>query len=203
MASQLFISIITKQKTVITIFQIFFVFVLAFTFFGVWSLYTVNEYAFTFLDLGKTLGQGAVLLYILTLIPGIFRRFRLQHEIVQILMIFRRYIGILMYLFVFAHMWFLYWVDVVATGVMQIPPPNYIAMGSFAHIILLFLVLTSNDYSTKKFGMWWHRIHNLTYIAVGLIFLHVYLQEISIWSVLMGLTTLLVISSHIYAKVKR
>lgn len=203
MASQFFINIITKQKVIITFFQILYVILLTVTFFGVWSLYVVNQFAFTFLDLGKTLGQGAILLYILTLMPGIFRRFRLQHEIVQLLMIFRRHIGILMYLFVFAHMWFLYWVDVVATGNMQIPPPNYIAMGSFAHIILLLLVVTSNDYSTRKFGIWWHRIHNLTYIAVGLIFLHVALQEVSVWAFLMGAATVLVITSHIYAKVKR
>jgi methionine sulfoxide reductase heme-binding subunit len=200
MASQLFVSLITKQKQIITLFKILYIIIVGITLVGIYSIYTLNDLAIPFISYGKTLGQIAIILYILTLLPGVFRRFKLQHESIQLLMVYRRYIGILMYLFVFAHMWFLYWTDVIQTGSIHFPIPQFILMGFVAHIFLFLLFITSNDLSTKKLGIWWNRIHNLTYAAIGFIFLHVALQKISTWTYIIGTTTCVVLLSHLYKR---
>lgn len=208
MPSSLFLSVMSKQKQGIVLFKILYILVCLFTLFGIWSLYTFNNYALFVLSTGKTFGQAAILVYILTLLPGIARRLHIQHELLQILMVYRRYIGILMYLFVFTHLWFLYGVDVIASGSVYFPIPWYIVMGIIAHSLLLLLFVTSNDVSTKKLGIWWNRIHQVTYVAVWFIFLHVALhnimqQTISIWTILIGITSFLVLASHLYPKLKR
>lgn len=202
MPSSLYLAAMTKQKQVIFLFKVLYIVLFLFTVFGIWSLYTFNQYALTILSAGKTFGQAAIVLYILTLLPGIARRLNIRHELLQILMAYRRYIGILMYLFVFAHIWFLYGVDVLASGSIHFPIPWYIVTGIFAHSLLFLLFVTSNDISTRTLGIWWNRIHKLTYISLGLVFAHLALQGISIWSILIAVTLVMLIVSYAYKFVK-
>jgi DMSO/TMAO reductase YedYZ heme-binding membrane subunit len=147
-------------------------------------------------------GQIALVTYCITTIPGIFRRFGIFHKSVSIIMIFRRYIGIMTYMFVLLHVsiqrlffWMQGHVGLVPTEVFQLA-------GFIAFLILFSLFITSNDWSVSKLGKWWHVIHNLTYIIAWLIFAHVALQRLSVWTFIIGFTSLAVLSSHIYAKRK-
>jgi len=145
------------------------------------------------------IGQIAIVTYTLTTIPGIARRFGKFYKPVSILMIFRRYIGITTFMLAFIHasierlFWFL-------KGQMGLIPDETFQIAGFcALIILLSLFLTSNDWSVKRLGKWWDRLHKLTYVAAWLIFAHVALQRLSVWSVLAGVTCIAVLVSHIYA----
>lgn len=150
----------------------------------------------------KLFGQIALVLFIATTIPGIMRRFGKFYKPVSILMIFRRYIGITTFMFALLHasierlFWFL-------LGQMPFIPKEIFQLFGFVAFICLFsLFVTSNDWSVKKLGIWWDRIHNLTYTIVWLLFLHIGLQGLSIWSVLILSAATFQVASHIYAKRK-
>lgn len=149
------------------------------------------------------IGQTGLVFYMLTTIPGIVRRFGRFSKPVSLLMMFRRYIGIMTFMLIFLHasierlfVWMQGRVGLIPTELFQLA-------GFLGFCILLSLFLTSNDWSVSKLGKWWHTIHNLTYTAVWLILAHVALQRLSIWSVLIGITAAAQLSSHLYARQKR
>lgn len=142
----------------------------------------------------KTFGRIGLVLYILTTIPGIMRRFGKYYKLVSILMIFRRHVGIMAFMFVLIH----------ASAQLRgfIPTEFFQLFGFLSFLMLSSLFLTSNDWSVRKLGIWWDRIHDLTYFIVWLVFAHVALQRISVWTILIGITSVAQIASHIYAKRK-
>jgi DMSO/TMAO reductase YedYZ heme-binding membrane subunit len=203
MPSALFLSAAKHRQTIIAVFKVLYVAIILFTILGGISLYRFDDYALFFVKSSRTLGQAAILLYIATVIPGIFRRFKKYNEVVSLLMMYRRYLGILMFLCVFAHSWFNLGVEVIK-GYIPTSLPLYLLAGVSAEVLLIILAFTSNDLATKWLGIWWSRIHSLTYIILWLIFLHVVLiDKFSIWTILVGATGILVVLSHIYKKTKR
>lgn len=162
---------------------------------------SVVEYFFKF---GALLGEGALILYVITLTPGIITRLQwwptLTRPIGAIIMLFRRHFGILMFLTAFWHMTFTTFIPYYA--VYDFNPPGlptlsqYAMMGMVAWLLLFPLWLTSNDLAQQKLGKWWKRLHKLTYISLFFIFLHVAMQE-SKWMVVMGVYGILEIISWI------
>lgn len=152
---------------------------------------------------GATFGQIALVLYCITTIPGIMRRFGKFSKPVSVIMMMRRYIGIATFMFALLHVSisrFFWWMQ----GQMGLIPDEIFQLfGSATFVVLFLLFITSNDWSVKKLGPWWHTIHNLTYVAAWLLFAHVALQRLSVWSVLIGITSLAQLASHIYAKQKK
>ena len=145
-------------------------------------------------------GKIAIILYILTTIPGIFRRFGKFYKPVSVLMIFRRYIGIMTFMFVLLHLSIvrLFWI--VKGQMSLIPGEIFIWFGFFAFTILFFLFITSNDWSVRSLGKWWQWIHNLTYGVGALVFIHVALQNINFWTMLILLDTLALIVSFLVSR---
>lgn len=83
---------------------------------------------------------------------------------------FRRALGLTAFLFVFAH--FSIWavldlgtVDRIWTEIAKRP---YITIGFLAFVLLIPLAVTSNDWSVRRFGRGWDRLHRLVY-AIGLL----------------------------------
>lgn len=202
MPSALFLSAAKNRQTIINVCKICYIATILFTVLGVISLYRFDQFALFFVKSARTLGQAAILLYIATVIPGIFRRFKRHNEVVSILMIYRRYIGILMFLFVFAHSWFNLGTEVLK-GYMPFPMPLYLVIGIIAELLLFLLVFTSNDWATKRLGIWWSRVHSLTYIILWLIFFHVAIIDVGIWAVLIGGTGIMVLFSFLYKKITK
>lgn len=123
--------------------------------------------------LGNKAGEVAFYLYCLTLIPGIMNRLQISSPIKVILMTFRRHLGITMFLTSFMHMCY--------TGVIPLIVSNRLSLKMFSQhqmmglgaLLALFpLWLTSNDFSTKRLGYNWQRIHRLTYVALFFIYMH-------------------------------
>jgi sulfoxide reductase heme-binding subunit YedZ len=76
--------------------------------------------------------------------------------------------------------------------------PLFQSVGFFALVLLSFLFITSNNFSVKKLGKWWKRIHRLIYVILLLVLIHTALQRVSIYSVLAAFFVSLEIASLIY-----
>lgn len=201
---KIFLAAVKRRELIITIFKILYVFLILLTIVGGKAIISRSSSATFFLSVVAYWGgRLAVITYILTLIPGMFRRFGLQHKMVALLMIFRRYIGIAMYCFVFLHYWLMRGVDFFFLHRGVFPGPLYEVLGLFAALIVAAMAFTSNDLSTKKLGIWWNRIHSATYVAVFLIFLHVALVKINIWTIVIGAAVVVQAASFIYPRWKK
>lgn len=141
---------------------------------------------------GTWFGSGALTLYILTLLPGIIKRLQFLPEytmpIARILTIFRRHLGILMFLLVFVHLGFVFLLPRGLTGQLAVSklnlePGHYFGITAF--IMLFPLWITSNDISFKLLGQIRNTIHRLTYVILFILFMHVSFYNRR-WAVVMG-----------------
>lgn len=199
---KLFSFVVSQRTKIITVFKIFFLMQITFLFIGARSIYYQDENLPVFYRLGVVSGRLALIFYIITTIPGITRRFDIKHKAIATIMFFRRYIGTTMFLFVLIHYLFIRGINVFLNGKVQLSPPLFEVFGFTSFLLLLPLFLTSSDLAVKLLGHWWFRLHKLTYVAIGLIFLHIALQRLNTWSILIGITLLVQLASHIYGQVK-
>ncbi len=144
----------------------------------VWLVYTIGLLpAPWFLYLGLTGGLGAepikalehelglfalqLLIAGLTITP--LRRFAGIN-----LIRFRRAIGVLAFTYVALHLlvWLALDVQVLSRVWADILKRPYITIGMTAFVLMLPLVFTSNNWSVRRLGPTWRRLHKLTYIVV-------------------------------------
>lgn len=144
---------------------------------------------------GLLMGRISLVLYILTLISGICRRFTLKGRIVSVLTLYRKELGIAMYIFAFMHA--LFFVS------FSLEIPVFRIFGILGLLILTPLFLTANKFATLRLKQNWKKLHKLTYPALGLIFLHTALIRLSIFSALAFTTLILLASSFVYDKFAR
>ncbi|MCB9813674.1 MAG: ferric reductase-like transmembrane domain-containing protein [Pseudomonadales bacterium] len=127
---------------------------------------------------GNSLGTLALLLFLTTLLPGIFSRFKVFPLVGASIVLFRRQIGILMFIVAMIHSFYVSTIPAVMTGTFG---PEFVTsreiLGSLSLIILLPVWLTSNNISQKFFGKFWINIQRLTYFALIAIFAHVALTS--------------------------
>ena len=192
---------VTKKARLIDVFKLIYCLIVLFYIWAGVTIFENPKAALMFYDWGLAAGRTALSLFIIILIPGIAERFGIRHKLIAILRIFRRYLGISMYLFVFMHLSFLWLILAIKTSVF-FPILLFQMFGLIAAILLFFLFITSNDISVKNLNIGWYRIHRAIYIAMFFIFLHTALQRWSIWSVLMGITLIFMIASFIYSFLK-
>ena len=131
--------------------------------------------------LGNYLGRTALILFAITLTPGIFRRMvwfthqNIVTKFVQYVSRYRAKFGISTYLFALSHFIFVrvfpFW-----PNVFRHPFAIFEWFGVFALLLLTPMFLTSNKYSYKKLGKNWKKLHKVVYIIIWLVFLHVGLQ---------------------------
>lgn len=90
----------------------------------------------------------------------------------------RRPIGVLAFFYVLAHLltWFLLDVQSLARVWEDIVKRPYITVGMLAFVLLVPLVLTSNNWSIRKLGRRWGQLHKLVYPAVILGAIHMVMQ---------------------------
>jgi DMSO/TMAO reductase YedYZ heme-binding membrane subunit len=150
----------------------------------------------SFYNIGNVMGEFSLITYLLTLLPGMGERFGLKNNILSVLRIYRRYIGILMFTLAIVHV-FLVKIIFIVKIVDVIPQGIFEVMGVSALFILIFPFITSNNVSMGKLKIWWHRIQRLTYGAMFFIFFHVSLIRLSVWSVAMGGVIIFQIASFI------
>jgi sulfoxide reductase heme-binding subunit YedZ len=153
-------------------------------------------------DYGKNMGIIALILFIITLIPGIIQRFELTkpfHLTIKLILPIRRQIGILMFMTAFTHYLAL---KVIPTLQYRLAPslPLYQAFGLLALFLSLLMFVTSNTWATQKLKANWKKLHRVTYIVGWLIFGHTILQGLSWESVVIGIVMIIEIASLIKAR---
>ncbi|PIE16703.1 MAG: protein-methionine-sulfoxide reductase heme-binding subunit MsrQ [Rhodobacterales bacterium] len=86
------------------------------------------------------------------------------------LMKFRRAIGVLSFYYITTHLlvWLLLDVQIAAQIWADIVKRPYITIGMAGFVLLVPLAATSNNYSVRKLGPAWRKLHKLTYPAVVL-----------------------------------
>lgn len=194
----LFAFTLKNKSAIIKGFQFLNIILFGIILVGSYAIYISHSSAVSFYMMGIYAGRMAVIFFTITLIPGILRRFGSNHKIATIIMLFRRYTGILVYISALMHFMFVRFVyNILQYG--GIPPQvaAFEVFGLLALNLLLLLFLTSNNVSVTKMGVWWKRLHSLVYVIVWLIFLHIMLLQWNIWAILIGITASVELLSHI------
>lgn len=142
--------------------------------------------------LGVWSGKSAVTMLALVLIPGMLGRFGVQIKVTRVITFYRRQLGIATFLLAFTHGMLVRNVARIVLGWYPfIAAPIFEVFGSLALSLLFLLFSTSNDSSVKRLGPWWKRLHRLVYVIVLFILFHTLLQRVSVWSVAIGIVTIL------------
>ena len=139
-----------------------------------------------FYKLGKLCGEAALGLLGVVIMPGILGRLKIELKISRVITLFRRQFGITVFLLALAHYLLLRLLP-IAAGIFPFSlPVGFEVFGSLALFILFALFVTSNNYSMRKLGPWWKRLHRFVYVAVGILVLHTLFQKVGLWSIFIG-----------------
>lgn len=167
-----------------------------------YSAYT-DQKIFNFFIVNRAwFGRLALLFLLIVITPGILGRFNIQIKATRAITLYRRRLGILVFLIAFTHYHLVSLPKLVGLEPFQFPFPLFQMFGFYALVILFLMFVTSNNLSVKRLGKWWKRFHRLVYIALLFILLHTALQRTSIWSILAGIFFVLEIISLAYAYLK-
>ncbi len=199
---ELFRVAVVNKTRIIHGFLIFYGMFIVFFFIGARSIISRDEFFPQFYDVGVWCGRTAITLYLITLIPGMMKRFGLTHKVFSLIRIFRRYIGISTFLFALVHASFVRFIPLLASGVI-VPGPAFQTFGLISLALMFFMFLTSNDFSVNRLGIWWYRLHWVTHIIMITVLFHTLLQRVSIWSVLIGFVVVLQISSFVALYIRK
>jgi len=165
--------------------------------FAIWTAKGINV-VFIY-EIGILSGQIAVILFCLTILPGISRRLRFKASMVTLLMIIRRQLGIAMFSVAFLHYSSIRLFPILFAGVsMNLNPPLFEIFGVLTLFPLFFLLITSNNFAVKSLKSWWGRVHKIVYISIWALFLHIALQEFGIWTIVIGTFALMETLSLFY-----
>ena len=158
---------------------------------SIYNLFAINRAWF---------GRVALIVLLLVITPGIIGRFGIDIKVSRIITLYRRRLGILVFVLAFTHF------HIITlprqAGLEPATLPIFQIIGFMALALLFFLFVTSNNFSVKRLGKWWKRLHRIVYVVPLLLLFHTAFQRISIWSILAGIFFVLEFSSFIYAYVK-
>lgn len=120
-------------------------------------------------ELEHALGEIALQLLIAGLAVTPLRRY-----LVVNLLRFRRAIGLMAFFYVAAHLlvWLVLDVQILGQIWADILKRPYITVGMAGFVLLVPLALTSNNWSVRRLGPGWRKLHRLTYVAALLGGLH-------------------------------
>ena len=112
---------------------------------------------------------------------------------------FRRAIGVLTFVYVFLHLlvWLVLDVQIVSQIWADILKRPYITVGMVGFVLMIPLAFTSNNYSVRKLGARWRKLHKLAYPVAFLGALHfvmlakgIQLEPLLYMAVVLGLLAL-------------
>ena len=146
------------------------------------------------------LGYLALVSYILTLLPSILRVVfpnTKKGEFVKWLFKYRRRLGVASFGFTLGHSYLF----VLKRNFDFFDIETYIQYytGVLSFVIFTLLAITSNDWSIKKLGAKnWRTLHQLTYVAIFLLLLHIWSKMSGDWTFLtpvgiLGMTVIIVL----------
>ncbi len=135
-------------------------------------IFNTNYDSQWFYDYGMKLGIASFVCFTIALLSGMLVRYGIKSNLIPILYLYRREFGRLMFLFALNH-YLTIKVFPMIYSQSTVTFPFYQVIGFVALFLSLFLFVTSNDWAVKKLGKVWQQLHQLVYVIVWLIFLHV------------------------------
>ncbi len=183
-----------RNKLIVNLFWLIYIPTLLILLVGSYQVVTTSPYPTYVFEIGKKFGQLALLLLGAVVLPGILGRLRIEIKITRVVTLFRRQLGILVFLFAFSHYIL---VRFLPTWTI-LPLTPFELMGSLALVMLFFLFLTSNNFSMKYLGRWWKKLHRIIYVILWLVVFHVGLQGNFKWAALIFGAAILEVVSLIY-----
>ncbi len=178
---QTFKQTVPLRAQIIRIFQAVEVMIVLLGIVGTAFILNKHSSESTWYEVGSKMGIASLFMFILTILPGMLRRFDQQKYLRQLLMLFRRHLGIMTYLLAASHS--------MLTSVAfrfssadpsAVPIAQFELFGMIASNLMLLLFFTSNDRSVKWLGAWWKRLHKLVYVIGWLIATHIILQDVAL-----------------------
>jgi len=173
--SKIEVVIIKKQKYLQWVFNILVVILIAFFI----STIYLKDFARLWNDFGKKAANLSLFAFWITLFPGIIKRLELEgifKPIEVVITIFRKEIGILMYLFAIAHYGWSRFLPIFSINGNLFSVTFFEIFGLIAFVLSFPLFITSNDFSIQKLGGLWKKLHTMTYIIVWMLFLHLIIR---------------------------
>lgn len=203
LVNQIFRFTTKYRNLIVKLFELSYIILTILLYFGYRAIVMGQGSYDLFYSIGKKMAELGIITFILTCVPGIARRVGISHKLVSVLMIYRRYLGILTFMFIVLHSSFVWFLPSLVSGGILIPGNGFELWGFIALVLLFLLFLTSNDLSTKVLGIWWGRIHALTYVIMWFILLHVMLQGKLPWAFLIGAACIAEVVSFFVARSRR
>lgn len=195
--------IIRNTRTIIALFHYLYYLIFLFWLISGYLIFTKSPYQTTLYQIGIKLGRTALVLLGVAVMPGILGRLGIEIKITRAITVFRRQIGILVFLLAFVHYNLIRFLPIISGQRILVFPLPYFEIAGFSALTFLFLMfLTSNNLSVKRLGKWWKRLHRVVYIVVWLLVLHTGLQRVSIWTYFIGVFAVLETGSLIYNYLK-
>lgn len=197
-AEKLFQIILKKRKMINAVFYVQYLFMVLLIGYAAFLTFQQTNRGMVY-EWGVSSGTISLVFFCFSIFPGILRRFGRSSKVSQVLMLFRRQIGVTAFLFGLFHYLAVRMFPVLLAGVpINLNPPLFEVLGFLSLAPMMLLFLTSNDYSVKKMGVWWKRLHSLSYVLVWTIFFHVALQGGETWKYLIGIFAVLESGSLAY-----
>jgi DMSO/TMAO reductase YedYZ heme-binding membrane subunit len=180
--------LIKYKKVILNLFLIANIFSLGVIALGFY-LFSSSPTLYTLMfELSSSIGTLSLILFLVTLVPGILSRFKIFPLVTSSFVLFRRQIGILMFMTAIIHSFYLSTIPGIINSRLGL---EFLStkdlLGSISLMILLPVWLTSNDLSQKIFGKLWKIIQRLAYLSLIAIFFHVALSSIKWGIVIFGM----------------
>src|SRR3989338_9399385 len=172
-----------KSPQIIPFFKYLYFVILLFMLIGAWTYLKNSRVDQFFYTIGVYFGRTAVLLLGIVVLPGILGRLAIDIKITRIITLFRRQLGILVFVLAFCHYQLVRGISIYTGQIPLSPRPIFEVIGTSALFLVFFMFLTSNNFSVRKLGKNWKRLHRVVYLILWLLVLHTGLQRISIWSI--------------------
>lgn len=181
--------LVSQRRNIILLFKVYYLAIVIFIFTVLFLLKKGDNELLSLFVLGTKFGEVSLIAYVLTLLPGMATRIGFKNNTISLLRIYRRYIGISMFLLALTHMILVKAIFATSLSAL-LPAAPFEAMGGIAISILFFMFMTSNDISIRLLRSKWYLIQNLTNIVMFFILFHLALVKVSQWTVLAGLLVL-------------
>lgn len=198
--NKLFQESVSNKKYVLYFFTAVYILVIFLIIIGGYSIVTGSKLFSFWYDIGIGSGRSALVLLSIVVLPGILGRFNIKIPVTFIVTRYRRQFGILVFLLAFTHFSLVRLFSNLENLVSFITILSTFELFGLTALSLLFLLfLTSNSWSVIKLKKWWKRLHRIVYIILWLIFFHVAVQRISVWSIWIGFIAVLEVVSLVYS----
>ena len=201
--TDLYEKVAIKSPQIIPLFKYLYFAVLIFLILGAYSYVSKDRVDQFFYTSGVYFGRTALTLLGIVVLPGILGRFGIEIKITRIITLFRRQLGILVFVLAFSHYQLVRGISIYTGQIPLMPRPVFEVLGTSALFLMFFMFVTSNNFSQKQLGKNWKRLHRVVYLILWLLVLHTGLQRISIWSVFILTFAILELASLIYDYLKK